>query len=112
MLKALKEMRNFSHAGTCREAESFPASSPSTRCGVFQQPHAPVDTRTRSHTLNWLFFASVDTVLTKCEASDFALLNSRVAAPSLGPDGKKIQIIVGNVSDDRSRCMALPVQAA
>lgn len=89
MLKALKEMRNFSHAGTCREAERFSASSPSTRCGVFQQPHAPVHTRTHSHTLNWLFFASVDIVLSKCEASDFALLNSLCGGSSSGARWKE-----------------------
>ena len=37
-LKALHEMKNFSHAETCRK-ENFSASSPLTRCIVFQQPH-------------------------------------------------------------------------
>ena len=71
-------MKNFSHAETCRKAENS-ASSPLTRSVVFQQPHplyTNTHTHTHAHTLNWLFFASVDTVLSKCEATDFALLNS------------------------------------
>ncbi|XP_077894238.1 uncharacterized protein LOC144375036 [Ictidomys tridecemlineatus] len=48
-----------------------------------------------------LFFASVDTVLPQREARDSAGLC--VAAPSLGPNGKKIQIIVDKVLPPTSR---------
>lgn len=48
-------------------------------------------------------FASVDTVLSKFKASDFALPNSLCDCSFLGPSGKKIPIISGKVSMGRHR---------
>lgn len=115
MFKAVNVWQSYSYAVTCtwlREESSslYPHSgdtvpTPRQQAGTAPSLHMQMLAHPpRQHSV---FFASVDTLLTKSKTSDFALPNPLWDRSFLEPNEKQIQIISGNVGVGRYRRVIL-----